>query len=93
MTRIQEPDPDLNNEVPDYKSPPERIIRSLRKGYDNLRGKIKKKSETIQELREKMRDVQQSRDMWKDRTKAKEAEIEELKRQNEELNNKFKKKT
>lgn len=92
MTRIQEPDPDLNNDVPDYKSPLSRIVKSLRQGYDNQRSKNKKKSETIQALREKMRDVQESRDMWKDHIKAKEAEIEELKKQNEELKNDLKKK-
>lgn len=47
MTRIQEPDPDFNNEVPDYKRPPSRIIRSLRQAYDNQRSKNKEKSKTI----------------------------------------------
>lgn len=92
MTRIQEPDPDLNNEVPDYKSPPSRIIKSLRQAYDNLRSKIKEKSNTIQDLREKLRDIQQSRDTWKDRTKIAEAEVEKLKKKNEDLDNDLKKK-
>jgi peptidoglycan hydrolase CwlO-like protein len=93
MTRIQEPDPDLNNEVPDYKSPHSRIIRSLRQAYDNQRSKNKKKSETIQDLREKLRDTQQSRDSWKERIKAIETEIEALRKKNEELENSIKKKS
>jgi peptidoglycan hydrolase CwlO-like protein len=93
MTRIKEPDPDLDNpEVPDYKSPPSRIVRSLRQAYNNLRKKIKEKSETIQDLREKLRDIQQSRDSWKERTKTAEAEAQELKKKNEELENDLKKK-
>ncbi len=75
MTRIKEPDPDLDNpEIPDYKSPSSRIVRSLRQAYDNLRKKIKEKSETIQDLREKLRDTQQSRDSWKERMQTAEAE-------------------
>lgn len=89
MTRIKEPDPD-SNEVPDYKSPPSRIVRSLRKGYDNQRQKNMQKSDTIQDLREKLRDTQQSRDMWKERTKAAETEIEELKKTCTELEDKKK---
>lgn len=92
MTRIKEPDPDLNNEVPNYKSPPPRIIRSLRQAYDNQRRKVKKKSETIQELREKLRDTQKSRDSWRERTKVAESELEEIKKKNEELENDIKKK-
>lgn len=91
MTRIQEPDPNLSSEVPDYKSPPSRIIKSLRQAYDNQRRKIKEKSEIIQDLREKLRDTQQSRDIWKERTKIAEAETEKLKEKNDELENSKKK--
>ena len=86
MTRIKEPDPDLDNEkMPDYKSPPSRIVRSLRKAYDNMRKKLKDRAQTIQELREKLRDTQQSRDSWKERTKTAEAKLEELQQKNDEL--------
>lgn len=92
MTRIKEPDLNLDDlQIPDYKSPPQRIIKSLRQGYDNLRRKIKEKSDTIQDLREKLRDTQQSRDTWKERIKISEAEIEELKKKNEKLENDIKK--
>lgn len=93
MTRIKEPDPNSDNiEVPDYKSPPSRIIRSLRLAYDNLRKKLKDKSDTVQELREKLRDTQQSRDSWKERSKVAETKVEELQQENKELQNNIKKK-
>ena len=93
MTRIKEPDPNHDDtQIPDYKSPSSRIIRSLRQGYDNLRKKIKEKSETIQDLREKLRDTQQSRDNWKERIKLAESEIEKLRKKNEELEKDIKKK-
>ncbi len=92
MTRIKETDPNLDDsQIPDYKSPPHRIIKSLRQGYDNLRRKIKEKSDAIQDLREKLRDTQKSRDTWKERLKNSEAEVEELKKKNEKLENDIKK--
>ena len=72
MTRIKEPKIGTT-EIPDYKSPAPRILRSLRKGYDNLREKLYERSVIIQSLREKLRDTQKSRDEWKMR--AKQAEI------------------
>jgi peptidoglycan hydrolase CwlO-like protein len=78
MTRVKEP-PIGTSEVPEYKSPPSRIIKSLRQGYDNLRQKTAKKSELVQSLQGKLRDTQASRDDWKARAKAAEAEIETLK--------------
>lgn len=92
MTRIKEPDPNLSNEVPDYKSPPSRIVRSLRKGYDNLRAKQAEKSETIQSLRERLRDTQESRDTWKEKAKASESEAVTLKQEIEKLKEEIKKK-
>lgn len=64
MTRIKEPVPGTT-EVPEYKSPPSRIVQSLRKGYDNVREKVQKKSEKLAELRGNLRDVKRSRDEWK----------------------------
>ena len=68
MTRIKEPEPG-STEIPKYKSPPSRIVRSLRKGYDNVRKKVKDKANDLQDLRGKLRDTQKSRDTWKDRCK------------------------
>jgi chromosome segregation ATPase len=69
MTRVKETQIG-SDEIPDYKSPPTRIVRSLRKGYNNLRVRISKKSEEKQALRGTIRDVSKSRDQWKTRTKA-----------------------
>jgi exoribonuclease R len=81
MTRIKEPVVG-STEIPDYKSPASRIVRSLRKGYDNLRKKLHERSATILDLREKLRDTQKSREEW--RIRAKEAELS-LKKNNTEL--------
>ena len=91
MTRAKEPDIGTTG-LPNYKSPPARIVRSLRKGYDNLRAKQAEKSETIQSLREKLRDTQESRDSWKEKAKASESETAELKQENEKLKEDIKKK-
>jgi hypothetical protein len=82
MTRIKEP---LigTTEIPDYKSPPSRILRSLRQGYDNARSKVADKSQTVKSLQEKLRDTQESRDDWKIRAKAAEFELAKLKNEGE----------
>jgi uncharacterized coiled-coil DUF342 family protein len=84
MTRTKEP-PFGTTELPNYKSPPSRILRSLRKGYDNVRNKVADKSQTIQGLQGKLRDTQESRDDWKARAKAAEAKATKLQQENEEL--------
>jgi hypothetical protein len=91
MTRIKEPDADAS-EVPDYKSPPSRIIRSLRKAYDNLRGKLKEKARVIQDLTGKLRDTQESRDHWKVLAKAAEDKIALQEEENLKLRENLKKK-
>lgn len=86
MSRIKEP-PIGTTEIPNYKSPPSRILRSLRQGYDNTREKIAKKSEQIQGLHGKLRDVQESREEWKLRAKAAEARAEAAERDAKEAEN------
>lgn len=80
MTRIKEP-PAGTTKVPEYKSPSSRIIRSLRKGYDNVREKLANKSQTVMSLQGKLRDTQESREEWKERAKLAEEKLEELQRQ------------
>ena len=82
MTRVKEP---LigTTEIPNYKSPPSRILRSLRTGYDNVRSKVADKAQTIQGLQGKLRDTQESRDDWKARAKTAESELAKLKNENE----------
>jgi peptidoglycan hydrolase CwlO-like protein len=90
MTRIKEP---LigTSKVPEYKSPPSRIMKSLRKGYDNVREKLTTKSHTVMGLQGKLRDTQESRDDWKTRAKIAEAKIAELQQKNEKLQEDLKK--
>ena len=90
MTRIKEP---LigTTDLPKYKSPPSRIIRSLRKGYDNVREKVANKSQKIQALQGKLRDTTESRDDWKACAKAAEAEIAKLQQENAMLREGIKK--
>jgi len=90
MTRIKEPDVGALI-VPDYKSPPSRIIRSLRKAYDNLRGKLTEKAHVIQGLKGKLRDTQDSRDHWKTLVKAAEAKIAQQEEENQKLREDLKK--
>lgn len=87
MTRIKEP-PFDSSELPDYKSPPSRILRSLRQGYDNMRKKVAEKSSRIRMLQGKLRDTQNSREEWKGRTKELEEKIEKLENENERLKKK-----
>lgn len=84
MTRIKEPDP-CKSELPEYKSPLPRVLKSLRKGYDNARARIAKKSEQILSLQGKIRDVENSRNKWKERFASTEAELLRLKKENEML--------
>jgi FtsZ-binding cell division protein ZapB len=91
MSRTKEP-PVGKSEVPKYKSPNARIIRSLRKGYDNLREKVIEKSKTIRGLQGKMRDTQESREHWKTLVSEAQAQIEKLQRENEKLKEDSKKK-
>ena len=84
MTRIVEPDP-FKSELPDYKSPSSRIVKSLRKAYDNARVRIVKKSDQILALQGKIRDVENSRNKWKERFANTEAELLRLKKENELL--------
>jgi predicted nucleic acid-binding Zn-ribbon protein len=90
MTRIKEPAIGTS-ELPEYKSPPSRIVRSLRKGYDNVREKLANKSDTILSLQGKLRDTKESRDDWKSRAKAAEAKLSEIQRQQEKQQDDLKK--
>lgn len=81
MTRIKEPKIGTTH-MPEYKSPPSRIQRSLRKGYDNLREKAHKLSDTVLSLRGKLRDTQKSREEWKERAKRAEKDLQSFKESN-----------
>lgn len=90
MTRIKEP-PIGISVVPNYKSPSSRIVRSLRKGYDNTRKKLSNKSGTIQALQGKLRDTQESREDWKTRAQTAEANLIKLQQEKMKLEETLKK--
>lgn len=77
MPRIKEPDIG-SDDMPDYKSPASRIVRSLRAAYDNLREKVAEKSSKLDSARGKLRDVTRSRDEWKKEAKDLQAELKQL---------------
>ena len=80
MTRVKEVDPG-SGDIPEYKSPANRLVHSLRQGYDNLRLKLKEARDTIKYYQIKDRDLDKSRNQWKEKSKEKEAKIEELEKQ------------
>lgn len=77
MSRIKEPKIG-SNDIPEYKSPAARIIRSLRAAYDNARKKITEKSSQLDTARGKLRDVTRSRDEWKNEVKNLKTELKQL---------------
>jgi predicted nucleic acid-binding Zn-ribbon protein len=91
MTRIKEPTIGTTC-FPDYKSPISRIARSLRKGYDNVREKLASKSQDIQSLQGKVRDLNESRDHWKERAKLAEKRVSDLEQEKQQLEEELKKK-
>lgn len=90
MTRIKEPEIGTHT-IPDYKSPSSRIVKSLRKAYDNARERISEKSKQISALQGKLRDVNESRESWRTLQKNSETELERLKAENERLQQELKK--
>jgi chromosome segregation ATPase len=64
MTRTKEVEPG-SGDMPDYKSPPNRLVHSLRQGYDNLRVKLQDARNKIKYYQIKTRDLEQSRDNHK----------------------------
>lgn len=86
MTRVQEKNPDLG-EMPAYKSPANRLVHSLRKGYDNIRGKLKKARDDIKYYQIRTRDLEKSREHYKNETNEMKKIIKKLEQENEHLKN------
>jgi chromosome segregation ATPase len=84
MTRIKEVEPN-SGKVPDYKSSASRLVHSLRKGYDNLRGKLKGTREKIKYYQIKTRDLEKSRSLYKEERVALKEKIGSLEKENEKL--------
>lgn len=84
MTRIKEVDPD-SGDMPDYKSPASRLVHSLRKGYDNVRSKLKDTREQIKYYQIKTRDLEKSRARHKNETVNLKEKISHLEEENKNL--------
>ena len=84
MTRIKEVEPG-SEDLPDYKSPAGRLVHSLRKGYNNLRGKLKETKDAIKYYQIKVRDLEKSRSQWKEGSKELESELKRLREENKAL--------
>ena len=84
MTRTREVKPG-SGEMPNYKSPDNRLVHSLRKGYDNLRVKLEEIREQIKYYQIKTRDLTTSRDKHKQESKALETKIKQLEKENARL--------
>ncbi len=84
MTRIKEVNPG-SGDIPDYKSPANRLVHSLRKGYDNVRSKLKDTREQIKYYQIKTRDLEKSRAHHKNETISLKEKISQLEKENENL--------
>ena len=84
MTRVKEVDPN-SGDMPDYKSPANRLVHSLRKGYDNLRGKLQETRNKIKFYQIKTRDLEISRNRYKEEILELKKKISNLQSANENL--------
>lgn len=77
MTRTKEVDPN-SEDMPNYKSPAARLVHSLRKGYNNLRIKLSDSRNKIKYYQIRTRDLENSREHFKEQVATLKMEKEEL---------------
>ena len=65
----------MTKAVDDYKSPTHKIIAMLRNGRDNLRLKYRELREKFRVAENQIRAVETSRQSWRERAEAAEAEL------------------
>jgi len=65
----------MPKEIADLKSPPHKIISFLKKGRDQLRVKYREQREKLRVAENQIRAVTKSREAWRDRAEAAEAEL------------------
>jgi chromosome segregation ATPase len=70
----------MPKEISEYKSPPHKVIALLKKGRDQLREKYRALREKHRVAENQVRAVTKSRQMWRRRAEAAEAELKELKK-------------
>ena len=66
--------------IAEYKSPPHKIIEFLKKGRDQLRVKYRELREKHRVAHNQIRAVTKSREGWRVRAEAAEAELKDLKK-------------
>jgi len=66
--------------VEEYRSPPHKIIAMLKRGRDDLRVKYRDLMQQRRAAENQVRAVENSREMWRARAEAAEAELRELKK-------------
>ena len=84
MTRTREVEPG-SGKMPDYKSPSNRLVHSLRQGYDNTRKKLADARKQIKGYQIKTRDLALSRAQHKENAKTISARVEMLEKENMRL--------
>ncbi len=70
----------MTKAVEDYKSPTHKIIAMLRNGRDNLRVKYRELREKFRVAENQIRAVEVSRQIWRERAEAAEAELKKTDR-------------
>lgn len=70
----------MTKDLAELKSPPHKIIAFLKKGRDRLREKYRQLREKLRVAENQVRAVTKSRDAWRSRAKAAEAELADLKK-------------
>ena len=70
----------MPNEIAAYKSPPHKIIAFLKKGRDQLREKYREQRVKLRVAENQIRAVTKSREAWRARAEAAEAELKTFKK-------------
>lgn len=70
----------MPKESSDYKSPPHKVIAFLKEGRDQLRMKYRELRKKLRVAENQVRAVTKSREKWRQRAEAAEAELAELKK-------------
>jgi hypothetical protein len=75
----------MPKDIAEYTSPPHKIIEFLKKGRDQLRHKYRLLREKHRVAENQIRAVTKSREAWRARAEAAEAELKELKKRQQLL--------
>lgn len=73
----------MPKEISEYQSPPHKVIAFLKEGRDQLRGKYRQLREKLRVTENQVRAVTKSRETWRSRAEAAEAELIEFKKKHQ----------